>query len=261
MSSSTIYPGSFVYIIIISSFISISAYKTPCSEINNKYWCNFCEKHLEFGNYGIPERKNVLCKNCFSLERHRLLLYFLKEKTNIMKERLTVLHFAPERCLTNFLKNLKNIHYISADLYQPATMKIDITNIPLPDNSIDAIICNHVLEHIEKDKQAMREIFRILKPGGWAILQVPLSKQPDTFEDSTITSPEKRLKYYGQSDHVRIYGWKDYEKRLKSCNFIVTVDSFAKKLDPKQIKESNLSTENIYFCVKPKESIENDKNL
>ena len=116
----------------------------------------------------------------------------------------------------------------------------------------NAIICYHVLEHIEDDSKAMAELFRVLKPGGWAILQTPIDdEREETFEDFSITSPKERKKIFGQEDHVRIYG-KDYFKRLRKVGFDVTENTFIRKFNQSEIEKFVLDkNEKICFCLKP----------
>ena len=145
-----------------------------------------------------------------------------------------------------------NINYINGDLYNPqADEVIDITSINYDDNVFDIIICSHVLEHIPKDELAMSELFRVLKPGGLAIIQVPISSVlVETFEDSSIIEPEDREKYFGQKDHVRIYG-TDYIKRLKKSGFKVTAYDFISELNPFDVqKYALLKDEKLYLCSK-----------
>jgi ubiquinone/menaquinone biosynthesis C-methylase UbiE len=149
------------------------------------------------------------------------------------------------------LKAQPGIDYLSCDLEsKQAMVQMDITDIDLPDNTFDVIICNHVMEHIPADTQAMSELFRVLKPGGWAILQTPISGDT-TFEDASIQTPEDRLRQFGQRDHVRIYG-RDYQERLSSVGFDVNVDSFVRSLDPEIVVSHGLDPdEDIYYCRKP----------
>jgi len=142
--------------------------------------------------------------------------------------------------------------YISADLESPIAMvKLDITNIPFKDDSFDAILCSHVLEHIADDRKAMHELFRVLKPRGWAILQSPVNqKSSRTFEDPSVVSPEDRERIFGQHDHVRIYG-RDYTDRLQSAGFTVKLDGYVKELGSDIIKRCSLKEDEvIYFCSK-----------
>jgi len=128
---------------------------------------------------------------------------------------------------------------------------MDVTNILYEDNHFDVILCSHVLEHVIDDKKAMMEFFRVLKPGGWAILQVPvLQDRATTFEDPRIISPQDRESVFGRKDHVRIYGL-DFKNRLECAGFKVTVDNYISTLNPEIINRYNLnSNEKIYYCTK-----------
>ncbi len=198
----------------------------------NKVECPICgNPYRKFLPYGrINPRPNALCPSCLSLERHRLIWLYLKEKTNFFSAQLDVLHIAPEPC---FMKRFEKQHgekYITADIESPlAKVKMDIHQIPFSENIFDVVICNHVLEHVQDDIKAMSEIRRVLKPGGWAIMQVPFfSPVPDvTFEDTTITDPQEREKFFGQNDHVRMFG-KDYSKRIERAGLKAVEDDFAK---------------------------------
>jgi SAM-dependent methyltransferase len=111
------------------------------------------------------------------------------------------------------------VDYLSVDLDSPYAMKhCDITAIPEPAARFDVVICNHVLEHIPHDRKAMRELRRVLRPGGLAILQHPIHNRPDTYEDASVVDPAARLRVFGQEDHVRIYGW-DMLERLREAGF------------------------------------------
>lgn len=218
----------------------------------NSLTCPICGGHFrKFLSY--RKRPNVLCPKCYSFERHRLIWLYLNNGTNILTENIKVLHIAPEYIFQKLFKSMTNIDYIATDLSSSlADVKSDITGMSFKDNSFDAILCVHVLEHIIKDKEAMRELYRILKHGGWAILQSPVEpKLEKTFEDANIKSPEDRERIFGYSQHVRIYG-KDYKQRLENAGFIVNVDS--------SIRDSNISNitkygllereSDIYFCTK-----------
>jgi SAM-dependent methyltransferase len=201
---------------------------------------------------GIP-RPNALCPSCGLLERHRLLWLYLRKKTNFFSAKLNVLHIGPEPFLEKAFKKLPNLDYLSCDLNASLAMqKIDITNIPFADNIFDAVICYHVLEHILEDKKAIGEMFRILKPLAWAIIQSPVDQTREkTFEDPAITTPEQRLKYFYQKDHVRIYG-RDFKRRLEQPGFTVKVEDFTNSLDHRTITLYGLKkNEKIYHCSKP----------
>lgn len=231
-----------------------------------KFECPFCggnfRKFLPSG-LNIPalkekkmvgggRRLNAVCPRCYSLDRERLVYLYLKNKTNIFYKELKVLHIAPRENLQKVLKSCANIDYLSADLRSPLAMiKMDITNIKCEDNLFDIIICNHVLEHIPNDQKAMSELYRVLKPGGWAILQVPISLSLNkTYEDPLIVTPEEREKVFGQSNHVRIYA-NDYKDTLKKAGFFVQVYNFAKEFgEIVSRKYGLLKDENIYICSK-----------
>ncbi|XLS28362.1 class I SAM-dependent methyltransferase [Flavobacteriaceae bacterium M23B6Z8] len=188
---------------------------------------------LPYG-YEYP-RDNVLAPGTLSLERHRLLWLYLKNETDFFHERKKVLHFAPEQAFYKRFRKLPNLDYTTTDLNSPlADVKADICNLPFENNSFDVIFCNHVLEHIPNDKKAMEELFRILKPGGLGIFQIPLdANRANTFEDDSITDPKERARIFGQYDHVRVYGL-DYFDKLRSVGFKVNeinyTQNFSKEL-------------------------------
>jgi SAM-dependent methyltransferase len=201
---------------------------------------------------GMVVLTNEQCPRCDSWRRHRVLWLYLKNHTNFFREPLKVLHFAPEYCLQKKFKKQPNLDYLSADLFSHLAMtKIDITDIPHRDNTFDVILCSHVLEHIPDDRKAMKELLRVLKPNGWAILQVPIDRKRDkTFEDPTVTSPEERERLFWQHDHVRLYG-RDYQDRLRDAGFVVEVNNCVKDLEDEIIEKYRLDKrEDIYLCKK-----------
>ena len=207
-------------------------------------------KFLPYGYNNV--RKNALSPSTFSLERHRLLWLYLKNETPFFKKKLKVLHFAPEAAYYSRFKNLTNLIYHTTDINSPlATIKADICDLPMKDNSYDFILCNHVLEHIIDDKKAMKELYRVLKKGGIGIFQVPLDEnRKKTYEDSSIVTPNERNKAFGQYDHVRIYGM-DYYDRLRSVGFSVEQIKYADNLTKDEIKKYCLnSNEIIPVCKK-----------
>jgi predicted SAM-dependent methyltransferase len=206
------------------------------------------EKQIVGGGYRL-----AMCPVCESSDRVRLLYIFLKNRTQIFTKHIKLIHIAPEPPLEFIFKNHKNIDYLTADLDPEAVMKqMDITNIQFSDQTFDAIICNHVLEHIPDDQKAIQELFRVLKPGCWAILQVPFSKILDkTFEDPSVTTSEDREGIFGQSDHVRIYG-KDYSERLKQAGFEVEIYKWT---EDKELNNPNNylglnEDEVVFYCQK-----------
>ena len=196
------------------------------------------KSYRSFLPYGYEkQRENVLAPGTLSLERHRLLWLYLKKETPFFTENLKVLHFAPEQAFYKRFRNLKNLDYTTTDLNSPlADVKADICDLPFEDNSFDFILCNHVLEHIPNDKKAMQELYRILKPGGTGIFQIPqdLSRET-TFEDNSITDPKERAKIFGQYDHVRVYG-QDYFNKLRSVGFKVDEVDYTKQISSEEIE-------------------------
>lgn len=216
-------------------------------------YCPCCKGSFrKFLTFGANSRPDALCPGCLSLERHRLLWLFLENKTNLFSNSLKVLHIAPEFIFQRYFISMPNLQYLSADLEPDEVMvQMDITNIQYPDASFDVILCNHVLEHIPTDQVAMQELCRVLKPGGWAILQVPLDpKLENTVEGSPALTPEVREKRFGHHDHVRMYG-QDYKTKLESAGFTVTVDRYTQELGLENIKKFGLMAgEDIYCCTK-----------
>ena len=207
---------------------------------------------LPYG-YGT-QRNNVLSPSTLSLERHRLLWLYLNDKTDFFtsNEKKKVLHFAPEQAFYKLFRNQKNIDYTTTDLFSPlADVKADICNLPFEDNSYDTIFCNHVLEHIPDDTKAMQELFRVLKPGGMAILQIPQDlKREVTFADDSITDQKERAAIFGQYDHVRIYG-RDYFDKLRSIGFTVVEEDYTNKIASELVEKYCLAKgEIIPVCFK-----------
>lgn len=203
---------------------------------------------LPYG-YG-KQRDNVLSPSTLSLERHRLLWLYLKNETTFFSAKKKVLHFAPEQCFLKRFRKLKNIEYTTTDLLSPiADVKADICNLPFNNNSFDIILCNHVLEHIPDDTKAMEELYRVMKPGGYGIFQIPQDLNRDkTFEDNTITDKKERAQVFGQYDHVRVYG-RDYFNKLRSIGFKVEEVDYTAKLSSKEIEKYCLAEGEIIPVV------------
>ena len=205
---------------------------------------------LPYG-YGT-QRNNVLSPSTLSLERHRLLWLYLNEQTDFFTAPKKVLHFAPEQAFYKLFRNQKNLDYTTTDLFSPlADVKADICDLPFEDNQYDVILCNHVLEHIPDDTKAMQELYRVLKPGGMAILQIPQDLKRDiTFADDTITDQKKRAEIFGQYDHVRIYG-RDYFDKLRAIGFKVVEEDYTNKIAPELVEKYCLAKgEIIPVCFK-----------
>ncbi len=211
-----------------------------------KVECPVCggsfSRFLPYGYNNV--RQGVLCPGCFSLERHRLLWLFLKNKTGFFTDSLKVLHIAPEQCFYHRFRKMKNIIYTTADLNSPlADIKLDVQKMPIDENTFDIVICNHVLEHVPDDRKAMREILRVLKPGGFAILQVPMDMTLETtYENPDIITPEEREIHFRQKDHLRLYG-RDYLQRIEECGFYVRDGNYLEQLDDAVIQKYRLPSD------------------
>ena len=205
---------------------------------------------LPYG-YGT-QRNNVLSPSTLSLERHRLLWLYLQNETDFFTAPKKVLHFAPEQEFYKRFKKQSNLDYTTTDLYSPlADVKADICNLPFKDNTYDIILCNHVLEHIPDDTKAMQELYRVLKPGGMGIFQIPQEiTRATTFTDDSITDPKERAKIFGQYDHVRIYGL-DYFDKLRSIGFQVEKVKYTETISPELVEKYCLAKgEIIPVCFK-----------
>ncbi|MBL7962756.1 MAG: methyltransferase domain-containing protein [Flavobacteriales bacterium] len=208
--------------------------------------------------FGVAHRRraHAQCPQCASLERHRLMWLFLQRHTTLMKEPLKLLHVSPEQFYFDRLSAHPLVDYTAGDKFEPGyeypkgTIDLDLTRIGFPAHTFDAVICSHVLEHIPDDRLAMRELHRVLKPGGWAIIQVPLDKSmAHTDEDVTMTDPKERERRFGQHDHFRLYG-RDLKDRLEESAFRVEVVPFSASYTAQERFRYGLpGDEDIYFCT------------
>lgn len=202
-------------------------------------------------------KRRTLCPKCYSIDRERLIYLFLTKSLQIQKSasQLRVLHVAPEKQLFRKLKDFNFANYVYGDYFQPGytypegTIHLDITQMKFSDYSFDLILCNHVLEHIPDAKMALSELFRVLSPGGQAILQVPISSiNPKTLEDHSLSDPKERLLKFGQWDHVRLFGHEDYPKLLSETGFEVQLVP----ANPEFIRFGINTREVIYLVRRPK---------
>jgi SAM-dependent methyltransferase len=208
------------------------------------------EKHVVGGSYHPDD----VCPRCLSNSRERLAFLYLQAKTGLLTEPLTVLHIAPEPNIARVLGTRPNLKYITADLFEPKVMThCDIMKLPFADNVFDAIICNHVLEHVSDDRQAMQELYRVLKPRGWALLQVPIALAiAESVEDASVMTDADRIRVYGQNDHVRLYARPDYVERLTRSGFSVNASNYPAELGKAAVMRNALvPEEDIFFCAKP----------
>ena len=220
--------------------------------------CPICgSKRRKFLPYGYgPVREDALCPRCLSLERHRLLWHYLVHSSE--QERFkglpTILHIAPEVCLMKQFKRMYEpapYSYITADLESPlADMYFDVQQIPMDDQSVDIVICNHLLEHVESDHKALKEIYRIMRHGGMGVMLAPIDySREKTFEDDTITDPKQRAEVFGQYDHRRIYG-RDYLERLRAAGFEAEEIDYAATFTEQQRTLYSFGCDKLYIVRK-----------
>lgn len=222
--------------------------------------CPICGcRRRKFLPYGyVEQRENALCPNCLALERHRLLWLWLLRESDLGRGAVALprlLHIAPEVALRNRLRKMyrtSSERYVTADLESPlADMHFDVQHIPLEDGAFDVVIANHIMEHVEDDRLAMRELCRILRHGGWGVILSPIDQgRATTFEDDTITDEKERTRIFGQYDHRRIYG-RDYAERLREAGFEVDVVDYKSQFTTKEQALYALPDEKLYIVYKP----------
>lgn len=216
----------------------------------NAFYCPLCERgYRKFLPGGSSGRPNARCPGCNSLERHRLLASLIGklQAENNFTVAGRVLHVAPEAALTDLFS--RKTGYISIDLDgSQAMMAMDITSLEFADASFDIVFCNHVLEHVPDDRKALTELFRVLKPGGWGSIQVPM-KGDVTQEDLSITDPDERVRLYGQYDHVRQYG-RDFFDRLGDAGFEVTEYRKEDWLSPDELVRLSVDCEDSVVLIR-----------
>ena len=208
------------------------------------FQCNVCDTKL--GKFIHLKDNDKLCPRCGSLSRTRRLFDILK--TGYLKKDISVLDFSPSRSLYRVFKSMESIHYTSNDISGDflSDFKFDITDLGIENDKFDLILCYHILEHIDDDRKAMQELYRVLKNEGTCIIQTPF-KDGDIYEDSSVISAIERLKHFGQKDHVRIYSANGLKDRFEQCGFMVTIKEFT---DSKDNRYGFNSTEKILICTK-----------
>jgi SAM-dependent methyltransferase len=215
----------------------------------SRYGCPVCECGCRrWVSVGFP---NLLCPHCSAFERQRLLALYLENEAQIGTRRLTLLHFAPEASMMRYFGRHPNIEYIGGDLDPPrGAIRLDLTDIALESDSVEILICSHVLEHVPDDARAMQEMRRVLRPGGRALIMGPVEyERSTTYEDPSIVSPTARAAAFGQSDHVRVYG-ADFEQRLRDAGFDVDASRYATQLPSETVERCGLDRDEIlYVCT------------
>lgn len=197
---------------------------------------------------GGPHPESV-CHWCGSFERERLVYLYLRDNTDICQAGKVVMHMAPERRIQEWLMHSMHGRYISVDLQSPlAEVHADICHLPFDDDYFDYVLCNHVLEHIPDHRRALSELFRVLKKGGTAILQVPIAVTRDKTEEDLTADEPTRLRRFGQRDHVRLYG-RDYPEFLRKAGFYVHCVPTLDRLGQQQIDRYGLIADEVLFVA------------
>jgi SAM-dependent methyltransferase len=209
--------------------------------------CPICGHRGIMIGVGHPPRWDARCANCGSRERHRLLWLWATVNGQNRLEGKRILHFAPEKALGRALRD--NPEYETADLHQASvTHQVNITHLPLPDAIYDVLIANHVLEHVDDDRTAMRELLRVLRPGGIALLTVPINPtRAATYENVAVTNAIERQAHFNAPDHRRFYGL-DFADRLKDAGFIVNT---FRMTPAEEVRFGLLPMEWLYVATRP----------
>jgi hypothetical protein len=198
-------------------------------------------------------RPGALCWRCGSQERHRALWLYLERHPGMLGEARSLLHFAPEWCLERRLRQVPGLRYVTTDLDPgKGELRLDITRLQLEEGAFDAIICSHVLEHVEDDRAAIGELYRVVAPGGWVIVMVPLDPRRDeTYEDEAVRTPDAREREFWQHDHVRLYA-PDIAERLGAPGFAVARERVALELGSAlAARYGLLESDDIFVCRRP----------
>jgi SAM-dependent methyltransferase len=220
-----------------------------------RVYCPCCQRQLRKFKSSDADT-NHICPACGSLERQRLLMLYITRHTAVLSQRLRMLHFAPEHCLYDRFRRARLLEYITADISDMplVDVRLDITDMSCPDASFDVIICSHVLEHVDDDAQALRELRRVLRPGGQLFLQHPIDPSLDrTFEGPWITDPDDRAEAFGQADHVRRYGG-DFIQRVRAAGLAVRHVPLVDELPTETVDRfglrdgSSIRADDIYVC-------------
>ncbi len=210
----------------------------------NACYCLYCQKsYNKFIHEGVKAKVfkkykiagggyklNTRCPNCGSVDRARLLALFFEHRTKVFYEKTDIMHVSPNKSIARFLNNVSTVNQTVGSIEPEQFLEfnsiyLDIQNIELPDNQYDIVICCHIIEHVDHDEKAMSELYRIIKPGGFGIFQVPIALDLEiTLEDKTLKTNKQRKIAHGQVDHVRLYGL-DYFEKLKKAGFEVVRDN------------------------------------
>ena len=228
------------------AFLRVAAVTSAGSGVE----CPCCGRELR--RFARFHGEHDQCPGCGSLMRHRALLLLLRDRLRVQDVGGRVVHIGPAKAVAEWFSSRERIDYVSVDLDSPlASVRADAQDLPFEDESFDLAVCVHTLEHIPDDRQALREMYRVLRPGGRAVFQVPPSDLAVTHEDPGITDPLERERLFGQYDHVRLCG-ADYPSRIAEVGFEVERLDFVETLEEDVRRRYGLRTgEPFDLCVKP----------
>ncbi|MDE3115804.1 MAG: class I SAM-dependent methyltransferase [Pseudomonadota bacterium] len=230
------------------TLVTASYIASRCRKLSRRYprVCNICRYEGPFGPAGKGTRNDAKCPRCKSAERYRLFKLWQDRQPEALQGK-DILHFAPEKSISALVRPLAR-SYRTADITPGrADMVLNIEAIDLPDASLDAVICFHVLEHVD-DARALSEMFRVLRPGGTAALMVPIVEGwARTYESPAITAPDQRTLHFGQFDHVRYYG-ADLRERIRAAGF--RLEEFTAE-EPDVLRHGLIRGEKVFVATKP----------
>jgi SAM-dependent methyltransferase len=220
-----------------------------------KRFCPICNQSFRlFLPYGLSNRPDVQCPVCGSAERHRLAWVVLQRCTNLFDaSEKQVLHFAPEACLSGKLRKTAGLHYVTADLLDPAVdVTADVTNLPWHDCSFDSIICLNVLQHVSDSSHAFRELYRISRPGGWALFVVPLRDGPTIEYGIDGFIPGQPTHGFPSDNSRRVFGL-DFADHAQQAGFSVQTLYGSQLLNPAALARARIlqSTVPVFLCRRP----------
>jgi len=213
--------------------------------------CPICGTRADrFLPFGLDNRLNVQCPLCGSVERHRIMWLYLARRTDFLKRPLRVLHTAPEPCMEARFRAVHGDGYVTVDRFAAhADVETDIKTLPFEDGRFDVVLSSHVLEHVRNDRSAIRELGRVLRPDGWAVIMVPYDPDRPTYEDPAIDTPEARLAAFGHPFHFRIYG-NDLPARLAAVGLEAEVLGSKALFEPAVRRRFRLNNNHLLHCRK-----------
>jgi SAM-dependent methyltransferase len=219
----------------------------------DQVYCPWCRRSFRtFVTYyfeGQPTSERY-CPTCHMFNRHRLLWFYFQQNPALLADIDHLLHFAPETRIAHELqRRYRPRRYTTVDFALPMVkLRNDIMHLALIDQCVDRILCNHVLEHVFDDQQAIRELYRVLQPGGIAIITVPMNGLMTTDEDPTLADPRERERRFRQHDHLRLYG-ADIVQRLETTGFQVEIAIPGRTMSQGMISRYAISpAECIFLC-------------